>query len=214
MKQFPDLPVCITGGAGLNVLVNEEMKRRYDREIYIPPNPNDCGLSVGNLFLYTRPSKSVDVTYNGLPLLDRDKLDEYVVEREVIINSVEEGDAILKLLGCKVNYKIEKIREIYQLKGCKEIVFDSYAGLPTYIEIDCHNLSSLKNISKLLGYTIDDHDKRKIPDLYYELYGIPKNAKWGDDVTIKKAKKIFTPLIKKNKKNFMDILKKQMKLVK
>ncbi len=82
MKQFPDLPVCITGGAGLNVLVNEEMKRRYDREIYIPPNPNDCGLSVGNLFLYTRPSKSVDVTYNGLPLLDRDKLDEYVVERE------------------------------------------------------------------------------------------------------------------------------------
>ena len=139
---------------------------------------------------------------------------KYVVEREVIINSVEEGDAILKLLGCKVNYKIEKIREIYQLKGCKEIVFDSYAGLPTYIEIDCHNLSSLKNISKLLGYTIDDHDKRKIPDLYYELYGIPKNAKWGDDVTIKKAKKIFTPLIKKNKKKFMDILKKQMKLVK
>ena len=47
---------------------------------------------------------------------------KYVVEREVVVNSIEEGDVILKLLGCKVNYKIDKIREIYQLKGCKEIV--------------------------------------------------------------------------------------------
>jgi predicted adenylyl cyclase CyaB len=139
---------------------------------------------------------------------------KYVVEREVVINSIEEGDAILKLLGCKINYKIEKIREVYQLKGCKEIVFDSYAGIPTYMEIDCHNLSSLKNMVKLLGYTIDDHDKRNLSDLYYELYGIPKNANWGDEVTIKNAKKIYSPLIKKNKKKFMDILKEQMKLVK
>ena len=139
---------------------------------------------------------------------------KYVVEREVVINSIEEGDAILKLLGCKVNYKIEKIREVYQLKGCKEIVFDSYAGTPTYMEIDCHNLSSLKKISKLLGYTVEDHDTRSLPDIYYEYYGIPKKAKWGEEVTIKNGKKTFGPLIKKNKNKFMDILKKQMKLVK
>ena len=138
---------------------------------------------------------------------------KYVIEREVTINSIEEGDAILKLLGCKVKYKIEKIREIYKLKGCKEIVFDSYAGQPTYMEIDCHNESSLKKIAKLLGYTIDDHDTRSLPDIYYELYGIPKNIKWGDEVTIKNGKKIFGPLITKNKKKFMDILKKQLKLV-
>ena len=139
---------------------------------------------------------------------------KYVVEREVVINSIEEGDAILKLLGCKVNYKIEKIREVYQLKGCKEIVFDSYAGIPTYMEIDCHNLSSLTKMAKLLGYSVDDHDTRRLPDIYFELYGIPKEAKWGDEVTIKNGKKTFGPLIKKNKKKFMDILKKQMKLVK
>ena len=139
---------------------------------------------------------------------------KYVVEREVVINSIEEGDAILKLLGCKVNYKIEKIREVYQLKGCKEIVFDSYAGTPTYMEIDCDNLSSLKKISKLLGYTVEDHDTRSLPDIYYEYYGIPKKAKWGEEVTIKNGKKTFGPLIKKNKNKFMDILKKQMKLVK
>lgn len=139
---------------------------------------------------------------------------KYVVEREVVINSIEEGDAILKLLGCKVKYKIEKIREIYKLKGCKEIVFDSYAGIPTYMEIDCHSESSLKKMANLLGYKIEDHDTRKLSDIYYELYGIPKNAKWGDEVTIKNAKKIFGPLITKNKKKFMDILKKQMKLIK
>ena len=139
---------------------------------------------------------------------------KYVIEREVVINNIEEGDAILKLLGCKVNYKIEKIREVFELKGCKEIVFDSYAGQPTYMEIDCHNESSLKKISKLLGYTIDDHDTRILSDIYYELYGIPKDSKWGDEVTIKNAKKIFGPLIKKNKKQFMDILNKKIKLFK
>jgi predicted adenylyl cyclase CyaB len=139
---------------------------------------------------------------------------KYVVEREVVINNMEEGHAILTMLGCKVKYKIEKIREVYQLKGCKEIVFDSYAGIPTYMEIDCHDLSSLKKISKLLGYTIDDHDERKLADIYLELYGIPKNVKWGEEVTIKNGKKIFGPLIKKNKKKFMEILKEQMKLVK
>ena len=139
---------------------------------------------------------------------------KYVVEREVVINSVEEGHAILTFLGCKVKYKIEKIREIYQLKGCKEIVFDSYAGIPTYMEIDCHSESSLKKIAKLLGYKLEDHDSRKLPDIYFELYGIPKNAKWGEEVTFKNAKKIYEPLITKNKSKFMDILSKQLKLVK
>ena len=138
---------------------------------------------------------------------------KYVVEREVVINNMNEGNAILTMLGCKVKYKIEKIREVYQLKGCKEIVFDSYAGIPTYMEIDCHNLSSLNKMSKLLGYTTDDHDERKLADIYFELYGIPKNVKWGEEVTIKNGKKIFGPLIKKNKKKFMEIFKEQMKLV-
>lgn len=139
---------------------------------------------------------------------------KYVIEREVVIDNMEEGDAILKMLGCKVNYKIEKIREIYKLKGCKEIVFDSYPGIPTYMEIDCHNESSLKKMANILGYKIEDHDKRKLADIYLELYGIPKNIKWGKETTFKNAKKIFYPLIKKNKTLFKKILKEQLKLVK
>ena len=138
---------------------------------------------------------------------------KYPVEREVTINSIEEGDAILKGLGCKVKYKIEKVREIYQLGDCKEIVFDSYAGTPTYMEIDCHSEASLKKIAKLLGYTVNDHDPRRLKDIYYNMYGIPKNLDWGGNVTINNAKNVYLPHIKKNKKKFLDILNKQLKLV-
>ena len=69
-------------------------------------------------------------------------------------------------------------------------------------------------MAKLLGYKIEDRDNRNLSDIYHELYGITKNAKWGDEVTIKNAKKIFGPLITKNKKKFINILKKQMKLIK
>ena len=133
---------------------------------------------------------------------------KYPVEREVEINSIEEGDAILKFLGCKLKYKIEKIRETFELKGCKEIVFDSYPGLPTYLEIDCHSESSLKKVSKLLGFSLTDHSKKSISNLYYELYGITRNRKMNG-FTFKNAHKVFGKYIKKNKSKFYRILKKQ-----
>jgi predicted adenylyl cyclase CyaB len=137
---------------------------------------------------------------------------KYPIEREIVINSVEEGDAILQLLGCKLKYKIEKIREIWKIKGCKEIVFDSYAGLPTYMEIDCHSLSGLKSVAGKLGYKLSDHSKKGLRDIYYELYGIDKKVKWGNNkITFKNAKKIYIPLIKKNKKLFISILNEQLK---
>lgn len=171
------------------------------------------------LIVYDHPTKEKDsyirIRNEGheITLTTKTELDsKYPVEREVIINSMEEGDAILKMLGCTVRYKIEKIREIYKLDGCKEIVFDSYAGIPTYMEIDCENEENLIKISKLLGYSINDHDSRKLADIYYELYEIPVDIKWGNETTFKKAKDIFYPLIKKNKELFDEILFEQMKL--
>jgi len=141
---------------------------------------------------------------------------KYPIEREIVINSVEEGDAILQLLGCKLKYKFEKIREIWTLKGCKEIVFDSYAGLPTYIEIDCHTLAGLKSAAGKLGYKLSDHSKDTLRDRYNQLYGMDKKAKWGgnkiNEITFKNAKKIYLPLIKKNKNLFISILNEQLKV--
>lgn len=141
---------------------------------------------------------------------------KYPIEREIEINSIEEGDAILKFLGCKKKYTVEKIRETYNLGNCKEIVFDSYPGLPTYMEIDCHDEDNLKKISHLLGYNLSDHNKfngknTSIDDLYFQLYGIKNNRK-KNDLTFKNAKKIFDKYITKNKNSFNKILKEQLKI--
>ena len=37
----------------------------------MPPNPHDGGLSLGHLFRYKEPTKQVDITYSGLPLLNK-----------------------------------------------------------------------------------------------------------------------------------------------
>ena len=73
-----DIPLIITGGCALNVLVNEKIKERYDRPVFIPPNPHDGSLSLGHLLLYKPPTSKIDITYKGLPLLDRDQLSDYI----------------------------------------------------------------------------------------------------------------------------------------
>ena len=68
------LPLVLTGGCALNVLVNEKIKHLSKRPLYVPPDPHDGSLSLGHLFLYRKPSKRVDITYAGLPLIDNHRL--------------------------------------------------------------------------------------------------------------------------------------------
>ncbi len=77
-KYDTNVPLCMTGGASLNVLLNETIKNKFDRQIYVSPCPHDGGLSLGHMFLYQPPTGQVDITYNGLPLLDRNKLNDCI----------------------------------------------------------------------------------------------------------------------------------------
>ena len=79
-KYDPNIPLIMTGGCALNVLVNEKVKCLYNRPLYVPPNPHDGSLSLGHLFLYKQPTKKVVITYKGLPLVDRNKLQNYIDE--------------------------------------------------------------------------------------------------------------------------------------
>ena len=79
-KYDPNIPLIMTGGCALNVLVNEKVKCLYNRPLYVPPDPHDGGLSLGHLFLYNKPTDQVNVTYSGLPLVDRNKLQNYIDE--------------------------------------------------------------------------------------------------------------------------------------
>ena len=101
-KYDTEIPLILTGGCALNVLVNEQIKSRYDRQLYIPPNPHDGSLSLGHLFLYKKPDKQVDITYSGLPLLDRNNLQNYVDKYDAVrVNKREIAELIKdgKIIG-------------------------------------------------------------------------------------------------------------------
>jgi len=72
------------GGCALNVLFNQKLKAimiENDYELYVPPNPNDCGLSLGQYLLETR-EQIKPIVYGGFDILDREKLDEYMGKYE------------------------------------------------------------------------------------------------------------------------------------
>jgi len=70
-KYDPNIPLIMTGGCALNVLVNEKVKCLYNRPLYVPPNPHDGSLSLGHMFLYRKPTERVEIAYSGLPLLNK-----------------------------------------------------------------------------------------------------------------------------------------------
>ena len=101
-KHNTQIPLVVTGGCALNVIINEKIKDRYEREVYVPPNPHDGGLSLGHMFCYQKPEERVDVTYNGLPLLDRDKLKDYntkKVTKKDIARLIKDGKIIGLIYG-------------------------------------------------------------------------------------------------------------------
>jgi len=76
-ELFPDMPICITGGCGLNILLNTRLVNEFNREIFVGPNPNDCGLAVGLLAGLIKPEEPIDITYAGLPIMDKHMFEYY-----------------------------------------------------------------------------------------------------------------------------------------
>lgn len=140
---------------------------------------------------------------------------KFVEEHQVEIkadDAVAEMDAILKILGLTVRYKVEKLRDIWILSidGTDvEIVFDTYPGAPTYMEIEAPTEEVLNNAVQLLG--LDPKDHKANQDLYLDLFGISKSRDIpkGDELTFNNAKKSFAGMITKNEDLFDANLKRQ-----
>jgi len=73
-----DTSIVLSGGCALNVLLNEQVRLRYGNRVFIPPNSDDSGISLGQLFIANPPDTQVDVTYSGLPILDLEHKDELI----------------------------------------------------------------------------------------------------------------------------------------
>ena len=67
LKRY-NLPVILTGGGALNVLFNEFLSSECP--VFVPVNPNDCGLSFGMMCLRNPPERPVNIQYSGVGILD------------------------------------------------------------------------------------------------------------------------------------------------
>lgn len=94
VRQY-NLPIVLTGGCALNIVLNTKVKERYGLPVFVAPNSTDCGLSVGLLCKHFKPTKVIDVTYKGVDVLDKYMLMEVVnnknarkVDISVIVNDL------------------------------------------------------------------------------------------------------------------------------
>jgi carbamoyltransferase len=77
-QEHADLPICLSGGCALNIVLNTKVKERYNRDVFVGPNPNDCGLAVGMLANMIMPEEPIDITYSGPEVLDKNRLPEFI----------------------------------------------------------------------------------------------------------------------------------------
>ena len=106
LNKYPDLPVCITGGCGLNIILNTRLVQEFHRQAFVGPNPNDCGLAVGMLLNNMKPKEPIDLTYSGLPLLDLDAMGEFlnsvtrpIFTKQLVLEELANDLASGKIIG-------------------------------------------------------------------------------------------------------------------
>ena len=105
IQQY-NLPVVLTGGCALNIVLNTKVKERYNVPVFVAPNSTDCGLSVGLLCKYFKPLNIIDVTYKGVDVLDKFSLLEWVNKyhaRQVVISTLVHDLINEKILGVVQN---------------------------------------------------------------------------------------------------------------
>lgn len=78
LEKYPDMPIGMSGGCALNVLLNTRLSIERGGNVFVPPNVNDCGIAVGAILWYLNPREAVDLTYSGLPVMDENMLAYYI----------------------------------------------------------------------------------------------------------------------------------------
>ena len=71
VNEYSHLPLCVTGGCALNIVFNTKLRYRYNRSVFVGPNPNDCGLAVGMLADLLKPATPIECTYLGSESFDK-----------------------------------------------------------------------------------------------------------------------------------------------
>lgn len=106
LEEYKDIPLCLSGGCGLNVLLNARLLEMKSGNVFIPPNTNDCGISVGGILAHLSPKYPVDLTYSGLPVMDSNQFSsliqdqsKYTVYENVTVSELAEFVANNNIVG-------------------------------------------------------------------------------------------------------------------
>lgn len=135
-EKHSSLPICLSGGCALNNLLNEKLREKFGDKLFVPPNPNNGGISLGQLFLYERSKKSFDMTFSGMPLLGEDNLLKVVGEKKAKKASVKR---LAKLLANRKSLGIVQGDCEIGVKGLgrRSVLFDaSKLGSNTFLNTD------------------------------------------------------------------------------
>lgn len=99
-----DNNLIITGGVALNVLVNQTIKEKFpDINVFVPPNPNDMGLSYGSLRQYMQlrykyTKKTPNMQYDGPAIRDTDECfkrpSQYAISLDEVAKLLKQGKII------------------------------------------------------------------------------------------------------------------------
>lgn len=101
LDKNPNIPLILVGGCALNILLNTKLKNILNREVFVPPNPNDCGIATGMILNHIKPESAIDITYSGIPILDENTLMTYFednksekLEMKNLVKDLNEGKIV------------------------------------------------------------------------------------------------------------------------
>jgi hypothetical protein len=137
------------------------------------------------------------------------------IEDEIIISKGSTYQEIIDFVRAIVpkNYyvqKTEKYREKWNVgRGCHEVVFDEWPGIPVILEVDCTSKKSLLSMIKKLGLQNTKSYTRGAFDIYQELYDLPdRSIMEGFSIRFCDIKQHLNKYVRKNK-NVLDQFQKR-----
>tara|TARA_B100000424_G_C22931634_1_gene495562 strand:+ start:1278 stop:1943 length:666 start_codon:yes stop_codon:yes gene_type:complete len=101
---------------------------------------------------------------------------KYATEHEISVSqNYEQTIEFLKQCGLIMKSQIETTREKWKHPKVNEIVFDTWPGIPEFMEVDCKTEKNLQYILKKLDIPHKNILYSGVDTLYKEYYGISKH---------------------------------------
>jgi carbamoyltransferase len=100
-KYYKGGPICFTGGCSLNIILNKRIKDEITNDVFVAPNGNDCGLTLGSVLNFTKPKEPFVATYIGVPILDIHHFWKYFTDdMRIDISGLAKVLAEGSIIGC------------------------------------------------------------------------------------------------------------------